>query len=37
MASKAISAILWTLVSANVLTLVVGGLITWLGYAIPVR
>lgn len=37
MTSKSISAILWTLVSVNVLTLVFGGLITWLGYAIPVR
>jgi len=37
MASRSISAILWTLVSVNMVTLVVGGLVTWLGYAIPVR
>lgn len=35
MASKWINAMLWTLVSVNLITLVLGGLITWLGYAIP--
>lgn len=37
MASRSISAILWTLVSVNVLSLVAGGLTTWLGYTSPVR
>ena len=37
MASKWVAAILWTLLSVNLLTLVFGGLIMWLGYAIPIR
>lgn len=37
MASRSISAIIWTLLSINVITLIMGGLIAWLGYAIPAR
>jgi hypothetical protein len=37
MASKWINAMLWTLVSVNLVALVLGGLVTWLGYAIPIR
>lgn len=37
MGSRSVSLILWTLVCVNSLTLVVGGLTTWLGYAIPAR